>query len=84
LDTAILRGLIEKGVVCRFYEYRALLKDIQQSYNLAKLFYCQVPISRMMVLLETILFKGNLRCKHIQFNSIAIILKVYFFSVSVD
>lgn len=33
LAVAILRGLVEKGIVCRFYEYRALLKDIQNSYN---------------------------------------------------
>lgn len=54
LAVAILRGLIEKGVACRFYEYRALLKDIQQSYNpntrltemdvLAPLFDCEVIV----------------------------------------
>jgi DNA replication protein DnaC len=33
LAAAILRGLVEKGIVCRFYEYRALLKEIQNSYN---------------------------------------------------
>ena len=30
---AILRGLIEKGVPCLFYEFGALLKEIQNSYN---------------------------------------------------
>jgi DNA replication protein DnaC len=33
LAVSILRGLIEKGISCRFYEYRALLKEIQNSYN---------------------------------------------------
>jgi DNA replication protein DnaC len=33
LAVAILRGLIEKGISCRFYEYRSLLKEIQNSYN---------------------------------------------------
>ena len=33
LSAAILRGLIEKGVPCRFYEFGALLKEIQNSYN---------------------------------------------------
>jgi DNA replication protein DnaC len=33
LAVAILRGLIEKGISCRFYEYRGLLKEIQNSYN---------------------------------------------------
>lgn len=33
LSAGILRGLIEKGVSCRFYEYRSLLKEIQNSYN---------------------------------------------------
>lgn len=33
LSTGILRGLIEKGISCRFYEYRSLLKEIQNSYN---------------------------------------------------
>jgi len=33
LSVAILRGLIEKGISCRFYEYRSLLKEIQNSYN---------------------------------------------------
>jgi len=33
LAAAILRGLIEKGVPCLFYEFGALLKDIQNSYN---------------------------------------------------
>ena len=54
LAVALLRGLIEKGVACRFYEYRALLKEIQTSYNpntrmseidvLAPLFDCEVII----------------------------------------
>ena len=33
LATAILRGLIEKGVPCLFYEFGALLKEIQDAYN---------------------------------------------------
>lgn len=33
LATAILRGLNEKGVPCLFYEFGALLKEIQESYN---------------------------------------------------
>jgi DNA replication protein DnaC len=33
LAVAILRGLIGKGIACRFYEYRGLLKEIQNSYN---------------------------------------------------
>jgi len=33
LTVAILRGLIEKGVPCLFYEFGALLKEIQGSYN---------------------------------------------------
>jgi DNA replication protein DnaC len=33
LSTAILRGLIEKGVPCLFYEFGTLLKEIQNSYN---------------------------------------------------
>ena len=33
LSVAILRGLIEKGVPCLFYEFGALLKEIQNSYN---------------------------------------------------
>lgn len=33
LSVAILQGLIEKGVPCLFYEFGALLKDIQASYN---------------------------------------------------
>ncbi len=33
LGAAILRGLIEKGVRCLFYEFGALLKEIQDSYN---------------------------------------------------
>jgi DNA replication protein DnaC len=33
LSAAILRGLIEKGIACLFYEFGALLKEIQGSYN---------------------------------------------------
>jgi DNA replication protein DnaC len=33
LSVAILRGLIEKEVPCLFYEFGALLKEIQNSYN---------------------------------------------------
>ena len=33
LATAILRGLIEKGVICLFFEFGALLKEIQNSFN---------------------------------------------------
>ena len=33
LAVGILRGLIEKGIACRFYEYRSLLKEIQNSYD---------------------------------------------------
>jgi DNA replication protein DnaC len=33
LAVAIIRGLIEKGVACLFYEFGALLKEIQESYN---------------------------------------------------
>ncbi|MCA1568108.1 MAG: ATP-binding protein [Acidobacteria bacterium] len=33
LAAAIIRGLIEKGVTCLFYEFGALLKQIQESYN---------------------------------------------------
>ncbi len=33
LSAAILRGLIEKGVPCLFYEFGSLLKEIQESYN---------------------------------------------------
>lgn len=33
LSAGILRGMIEKGISCRFYEYRSLLKEIQNSYN---------------------------------------------------
>lgn len=33
LSTAILQGLIERGVSCLFYEFGALLKEIQNSYN---------------------------------------------------
>lgn len=33
LAAAILRGLTEKGISCLFYEFGALLKEIQESYN---------------------------------------------------
>lgn len=33
LSVAILRGLVEKGISCLFYEFGALLKEIQKSYN---------------------------------------------------
>jgi DNA replication protein DnaC len=33
LSVAILRGLIERGVPCMFYEFGSLLKEIQESYN---------------------------------------------------
>lgn len=33
LAVAILRGLLEKGTQCLFYEYGSLLKEIQDSYN---------------------------------------------------
>lgn len=33
LAAAILRGLIEKGTQCLFYEFGTLLKEIQESYN---------------------------------------------------
>ncbi len=33
LSTATLRGLTEKGIPCLFYEFGALLKAIQNSYN---------------------------------------------------
>ena len=33
LSAAILRGLIDKGIPCLFYESGALLKEIQSSYN---------------------------------------------------
>lgn len=33
LAAAILRGLVDKQVPCLFYEFGALLKEIQQSYN---------------------------------------------------
>ena len=33
LSAAIIRGLIEKGVPCLFYEFGALLKEIQNSYD---------------------------------------------------
>jgi len=34
LSVAVLRGLVEKGVPCLFYEFGALLKEIQSSYNI--------------------------------------------------
>jgi DNA replication protein DnaC len=33
LSVAMLQGLIQKGVPCLFYEFGALLKEIQNSYN---------------------------------------------------
>ncbi|MDQ1524598.1 MAG: replication protein DnaC [Pyrinomonadaceae bacterium] len=33
LSVAILRGLMERGVPCLFYEFGSLLKEIQDSYN---------------------------------------------------
>src|SRR6185503_6122856 len=33
LSVAILRGLLDKGVRCLFYDFGALLKQIQASYN---------------------------------------------------
>jgi DNA replication protein DnaC len=33
LAVAIIRGLVERGVPCLFYEFGALLKKIQESYN---------------------------------------------------
>lgn len=33
LSVAILRSLMEKGIPCLFYEFGALLKEIQHSYN---------------------------------------------------
>jgi DNA replication protein DnaC len=33
LATAILRGLIERGASCLFYEFGALLQEIRDSYN---------------------------------------------------
>jgi DNA replication protein DnaC len=33
LAVAILKGLIDKGVPCLFYEFGSLLKQIQDSYN---------------------------------------------------
>ena len=33
LSVAILRGLVEKGIGCLFYEFGMLLKEIQSSYN---------------------------------------------------
>lgn len=33
LAVAILRGLLEKGVGCLFYDFGSLLKEIQDSYN---------------------------------------------------
>ena len=33
LAVAILRGLVEKGARCLFYEYGSLLKEVQESYS---------------------------------------------------
>lgn len=33
LSVAIMKGLVEKGVACLFYEFGSLLKEIQNSYN---------------------------------------------------
>jgi DNA replication protein DnaC len=33
LAAGIIRGLVERGVPCLFYEFGALLKEIQDSYN---------------------------------------------------
>lgn len=33
LAAAIIRGLVERGVPCLFYEFGALLKQVQESYN---------------------------------------------------
>lgn len=33
LSVAIIRGLLEKGIPCVFYEFGSLLKEIQNSYN---------------------------------------------------
>ncbi len=33
LSAAIIRGLVEKGVPCLFYEFGTLLKEVQNSYN---------------------------------------------------
>ena len=33
LSVAVIRGLIEKGIPCVFYEFGSLLKEIQNSYN---------------------------------------------------
>lgn len=33
LAVGVLRGLIEKGITCKFWEYGSLLKTIQASYN---------------------------------------------------
>jgi DNA replication protein DnaC len=33
LAAGIIRGLVEKGVPCLFYEFGALLKEIQESFN---------------------------------------------------
>jgi DNA replication protein DnaC len=33
LAVAIIRGLVERGVHCLFYEFGSLLKQIQESYN---------------------------------------------------
>ena len=39
IAAAIIHGLVERGVPCLFYEFGALLKQIQESYN---------PLSRML------------------------------------
>lgn len=44
LSVGIIRGLVEKGVPCLFYEFGALLKKIQESYN------AQAQTSEMKVL----------------------------------
>ena len=54
LAISILRALIDKGIACRFYDYRDLLKSLMQSYNpktlitemeiLAPLFECEVIV----------------------------------------
>jgi DNA replication protein DnaC len=33
LSVAVLRGLMDKGIQCLFYEFGSLLKEIQDSYN---------------------------------------------------
>jgi DNA replication protein DnaC len=44
LSAGIIRGLVEKGVACLFYEFGSLLKKIQESYN------AQARMSEMKVL----------------------------------